>query len=77
MKDVVKSDYCKVYIPDLDFEIPENIITGVYTTIGGFLQMVKKTFIEDSNILIGDSATEDRRFKVTEIGTKIDEVGQF
>ena len=68
-RDVLKSETCKVLIPQIELETGAMALSGKFTTIEGLLVDLKKMLVEKNPFVNGDSAQST---KLKEVGSKID-----
>lgn len=54
-RDVLKSDSCSVSIPELDLELQNGTLGGLYTTVEGLLQKIYTNLRDNNPFAIGDS----------------------
>merc|ERR1712168_278847 len=68
-RDVLKSETCKILIPQIELETGAMALSGKFTTIEGLLVDLKKLLVEKNPFVNGDSAQST---KLKEVGSKID-----
>lgn len=56
-RDVLKSETCSMFIPDLDLEVGPGTLGGKFTTLEGLLVSMKEQLIGQNPLMCGDSAT--------------------
>lgn len=54
-RDVLKSDSCSVSIPELDLELQNGTLGGLYTTVEGLLQKIYVNLRDNNPFAVGDS----------------------
>jgi zinc finger protein len=55
-RDIMKSDTAGIEIPEIDFQMGEGSLGGVYTTIEGLIRKVKDRLVQANPFVTGDSA---------------------
>jgi len=73
-RDVLKTDTCKVVIPEMDLEVGAGIISGRFTTVEGLLSSVKEHLTEQAPFFVGDSSSDDERRTYQGLLRKLDDV---
>ncbi len=58
-RDLLKSEYATVMIPELELELTEGTLGGKYTTLEGLLEDIKYQLLETNAFKMGDATTED------------------
>jgi len=80
-RDVVKSNTAGVFLPELDIEVTNGSLGGMYTTVEGLLTLIKEKLFDGqaSEMYKGDSAMEHTRIKFQELETRFDQLlaGEF
>ncbi|GBG27334.1 Zinc finger protein ZPR1-like [Hondaea fermentalgiana] len=73
-RDVVKSNSSGVFIPELEIEVTQGSLGGMYTTVEGLLTLVKETLFEGqaADFSTGDSAQDSVRGKFQELETRFE-----
>lgn len=68
-RDVVKSNSAGVFIPELEIEVTQGSLGGMYTTVEGLLSLIKGSLFDGqaSDFATGDSATEASRQRFAEL----------
>ncbi|KAM8795477.1 zinc finger protein ZPR1 [Eudromia elegans] len=69
-RDVLKSDTCRVEIPELDFELGMGALGGKFTTLEGLLKDIKE-LVERNPFNLGDSPAPGRAEKLREFGSRL------
>lgn len=62
-RDVLKSDTCSLFIPELDFEVGAGTLGGKFTTLEGLLETIKDQLTGHNPLVCGDSATSEAKGK--------------
>ncbi|XP_073324326.1 zinc finger protein ZPR1 [Pagrus major] len=73
-RDVLKSETCSIFIPELEFELGMAAVGGKFTTLEGLLKDIKDLIVSKNPFVCGDSSTTDRMQKLREFGEKIDKI---
>lgn len=73
-RDVLKSESCKVLIPEFDVDITLNAIGGRFTTVEGLLRQIIDELSEKIPFYTGDSATEAQKAALDRLLTNIESV---
>ncbi|XP_043937092.1 zinc finger protein ZPR1 [Protopterus annectens] len=73
-RDLLKSETCRVIIPELEFELGMAVLGGKFTTLEGLLNDIKELIVEKNPFTAGDSTTPERSKKLQEFGKQIQEV---
>jgi len=68
-RDVLKSETCKILIPQIELETGAMALSGKFTTIEGLLVDLKKLLVEKNPFVNGDSSQST---KLKEVGSRID-----
>ncbi|KRZ33198.1 Zinc finger protein ZPR1 [Trichinella pseudospiralis] len=75
-RDVLKSENCFLYIPELELEVGMGIVGSKFTTVEGLLNSLKETFENQSCFSLGDSALPDQQQRMRTFLEKLDEASQ-
>ncbi|XP_041030414.1 zinc finger protein ZPR1 isoform X1 [Carcharodon carcharias] len=73
-RDLLKSETCSIFIPELEFELGMGILGGKFTTLEGLLTDVKELIVVKNPFFAGDSTVPERSEKLKEFGQKLDEI---
>ncbi|XP_057703091.1 zinc finger protein ZPR1 [Corythoichthys intestinalis] len=73
-RDLLKSETCSVFIPELDFELGMAALCGKFTTVEGLLTDIKDLVVAKNPFVCGDSGDSSRADKLKEFGEKIDSI---
>uniref|UniRef100_A0A3Q2Y284 Zinc finger protein ZPR1 n=1 Tax=Hippocampus comes TaxID=109280 RepID=A0A3Q2Y284_HIPCM len=73
-RDLLKSETCSVFIPELDFELGMAALCGKFTTVEGLLTDVKDLVVAKNPFVCGDSGDTTRVQKLKEFSEKIDSI---
>ncbi|XP_054853282.1 zinc finger protein ZPR1 [Eublepharis macularius] len=72
-RDLLKSETCRVEIPELEFELGMGALGGKFTTLEGLLKDIQ-TLVEKNPFTLGDSCTPGRGEKLCAFGRKLQEI---
>ncbi|XP_028564168.2 zinc finger protein ZPR1 isoform X1 [Podarcis muralis] len=72
-RDILKSETCRVEIPELEFELGMGALGGKFTTLEGLLKDIQ-TLVEKNPFTLGDSSTSDKAEKLCAFGRKLQQV---
>ncbi|XP_051788222.1 zinc finger protein ZPR1 isoform X2 [Erpetoichthys calabaricus] len=73
-RDLLKSETCRILIPELDFELGMAALGGKFTTLEGLLKDIKDLIVEKNPFTAGDSCTKDKVEKLQAFGKNIDKI---
>ncbi|XP_078062337.1 zinc finger protein ZPR1 isoform X2 [Mustelus asterias] len=73
-RDLLKSETCAIFIPELEFELGMGILGGKFTTLEGLLTDVKELIVVKNPFIAGDSSAPERSEKLREFGQKLNEI---
>nr|CAG4649358.1 EOG090X06TU [Scapholeberis mucronata]SVE93639.1 EOG090X06TU [Scapholeberis mucronata] len=73
-RDVLKSETCSMFIPELDFEVGAGTLGGKFTTLEGLLGAMKEQIVGCNPLIHGDSATSTVKERMKEFTQKLDEI---
>ncbi|XP_061448519.1 zinc finger protein ZPR1 isoform X3 [Rhineura floridana] len=73
IRDVLKSETCRVEIPELEFELGMGVLGGKFTTLEGLLKDIQ-TLVEKNPFTLGDSSAPDRAEKLHTFVRKLQEI---
>ncbi|XP_069470602.1 zinc finger protein ZPR1 isoform X1 [Ambystoma mexicanum] len=73
-RDLLKSETCNVYIPELEFEIGMGALGGKFTTVEGLLKDIRELIVVKNPFTVGDSATPGRAEKLQDFGQMLDKI---
>lgn len=73
-RDVLKSETCAVFIPELEFEMGMASVGGKFTTLEGLLKDIKDLTVSKNPFVVGDSSQTSRVEKLMDFGEKIDKI---
>lgn len=73
-RDVLKSETCRLAIPDLDFDTDFGTLGGRFTTIEGLLHNVKENLLGPNSFIDGDSAVSVYKTKLRDFCDKLDKI---
>ncbi|KAG2469712.1 ZPR1 protein, partial [Polypterus senegalus] len=73
-RDLLKSETCRVLIPELDFELGMAALGGKFTTLEGLLKDIKDLIVEKNPFTAGDSCTKEQVEKLQAFGKNIDKI---
>ncbi|XP_067326949.1 zinc finger protein ZPR1 isoform X1 [Anolis sagrei] len=72
-RDVLKSETCRVEIPELEFELGMGALGGKFTTLEGLLKDIQ-ALVERNPFTLGDSSNPDRTEKLHAFGRKLQQI---
>ncbi|XP_062995147.1 zinc finger protein ZPR1 [Elgaria multicarinata webbii] len=72
-RDVLKSETCRVEIPELEFELGMGALGGKFTTLEGLLKDIQ-SLVARNPFTLGDSSTPDRAGKLHAFGRKLQRI---
>ncbi|KRX78801.1 Zinc finger protein ZPR1, partial [Trichinella sp. T6] len=75
-RDILKSENCFLYIPELELEVGMGIVGSKFTTVEGLLKSLKETFENQSCFSLGDSASPDQQQRMRSFLEKLDQASQ-
>ena len=58
-REMLKSDTAGIYVPELELELTAGTLGGMYTTVEGALQKIRKSLVDDNPILAGDASVKN------------------
>lgn len=70
-RDILKSETCKLSIPEIDLDLETGTLGGRFTTLEGLLMQVHKELSSKVSFLQGDSADFEKHSKLQELLDKI------
>ncbi|XP_029948331.1 zinc finger protein ZPR1 [Salarias fasciatus] len=73
-RDVLKSETCAIFIPELEFELGMAAVGGKFTTLEGLLKDIKDLIVSKNPFVTGDSGVTGRMQKLMEFGEKLDKI---
>uniref|UniRef100_A0A0K0CTZ9 Zinc finger protein ZPR1 n=1 Tax=Angiostrongylus cantonensis TaxID=6313 RepID=A0A0K0CTZ9_ANGCA len=73
-RDVLKSDTCSMWIPELDLEVGPGAICSRFTTVEGLLSATRDQLSVQSSFFIGDSAASNERSRMEKFLQQFDEI---
>uniref|UniRef100_A0A8D2IU22 ZPR1 zinc finger n=1 Tax=Varanus komodoensis TaxID=61221 RepID=A0A8D2IU22_VARKO len=74
-RDILKSETCRVEIPELDFELGMGALGGKFTTLEGLLKDIQDLVSVAKNpFTLGDSSTPDQAEKLRAFGQKLQQI---
>uniref|UniRef100_A0ABM5EQN7 Zinc finger protein ZPR1 n=1 Tax=Pogona vitticeps TaxID=103695 RepID=A0ABM5EQN7_9SAUR len=72
-RDLLKSETCRVEIPELEFELGMGALGGKFTTLEGLLKDIRD-LVEKNPFNLGDSSLPDRAEKLSAFGRKLQQI---
>uniref|UniRef100_A0A8D2IWL0 ZPR1 zinc finger n=1 Tax=Varanus komodoensis TaxID=61221 RepID=A0A8D2IWL0_VARKO len=72
-RDILKSETCRVEIPELDFELGMGALGGKFTTLEGLLKDIQD-LVAKNPFTLGDSSTPDQAEKLRAFGQKLQQI---
>ncbi|XP_015283533.1 PREDICTED: zinc finger protein ZPR1 [Gekko japonicus] len=72
-RDLLKSETCRVEIPELEFEMGMGALGGKFTTLEGLLKDIQ-TLVEKNPFTLGDSCTPGRAEKLSAFSRKLQQI---
>ncbi|XP_077160960.1 zinc finger protein ZPR1 isoform X2 [Paroedura picta] len=72
-RDLLKSETCRVEIPELEFELGMGALGGKFTTLEGLLKDIQ-TLVEKNPFTLGDSCTPRRAEKLSAFSGKLQQI---
>lgn len=75
-RDILKSETCKLSIPEIDLDLETGTLGGRFTTLEGLLMQVHNELSSKVSFLQGDSADFEKHTRLQEILDKILEICQ-
>jgi len=75
-RDLLKSDTAFIEIPELDLQVQQGSLGGIYTTVEGCLRKVRTQLAETNPFSVGDSSSTVQRDRFTTFLEKFDEIIQ-
>nr|XP_033774537.1 zinc finger protein ZPR1 isoform X1 [Geotrypetes seraphini] len=73
-RDVLKSETCRVEIPELEFELGMGALGGKFTTLEGLLKDIRDLIVEKNPFTLGDSSVPSRTEKLRAFGRRLDQI---
>ncbi|XP_030077868.1 zinc finger protein ZPR1 isoform X2 [Microcaecilia unicolor] len=73
-RDVLKSETCRVEIPELELELGMGALGGKFTTLEGLLKDIRDLIVEKNPFTLGDSSIPGRTEKLRAFGRKLDQI---
>lgn len=73
VRDVLKSETCSLYMPELDFDVGPSALGGRFSTVEGILAAIRDQ-LEENGAIFRDSADEECKENFRDFIEKIDEV---
>ncbi|XP_078537990.1 zinc finger protein ZPR1 [Lissotriton helveticus] len=73
-RDLLKSETCNIYIPELEFELGMGALGGKFTTVEGLLKDIRDLIVVKNPFTVGDSSIPGRAEKIQEFGRKLDQI---
>nr|CAG4646285.1 EOG090X06TU [Macrothrix elegans] len=73
-RDVLKSETCSLFIPELDFEVGAGTLGGKFTTLEGLLLAIQEQLTTQNPLFCGDSATTDVKERMAQFNEKLSDV---
>ena len=73
-RDILKSESCRLLIPEIDLELSTGTLGGRFTTIEGLLVQVREELEEKAHFLRGDSATTGKKNIFEKLLSNLDQV---
>ncbi|XP_060556173.1 zinc finger protein ZPR1-like [Ruditapes philippinarum] len=73
-RDVLKSDMCRVEIPELDFSTSMTSTTGKFTTVEGLVDDIINELRKTNPFFMGDSTQGDKLSKISEFCDKLEKI---
>ncbi|XP_067118324.1 zinc finger protein ZPR1 [Centruroides vittatus] len=73
-RDVLKSETCKILIPELELEVGSHTLGSKFTTLEGLLTNIKEQLKVDNPFIFGDAARRQHKEKMETFLTNLDEV---
>ncbi|XP_066495589.1 zinc finger protein ZPR1 [Tiliqua scincoides] len=72
-RDILKSETCRVEIPELEFELGMGALGGKFTTLEGLLKDIQ-SLVAKNPFTLGDSSTPDRTGKLHAFDKKLQQI---
>ncbi|XP_063167133.1 zinc finger protein ZPR1 isoform X2 [Candoia aspera] len=72
-RDILKSETCKVQIPELEFELGMGALGGKFTTLEGLLKDIQG-LVEKNPFTLGDGSCPDKAEKLCAFGRKLQQI---
>ncbi|XP_049634128.1 zinc finger protein ZPR1 [Suncus etruscus] len=72
-RDLLKSETCRVEIPELEFELGMAVLGGKFTTLEGLLKDIQE-LVTKNPFTLGDSSSPDQTKKLQEFNQKLDQI---
>ncbi|XP_053126260.1 zinc finger protein ZPR1 [Hemicordylus capensis] len=72
-RDILKSETCRVEIPELEFELGMGALGGKFTTLEGLLKDIQG-LVAKNPFTLGDSSTPDRAEQLHAFGRKLQQI---
>ncbi|KAM6432271.1 zinc finger protein ZPR1 isoform 1-T1 [Liasis olivaceus] len=72
-RDILKSETCKVQIPELEFELGMGALGGKFTTLEGLLKDIQ-SLVEKNPFTLGDGSCPDKAEKLSAFGRKLQQI---
>ncbi|XP_023224370.1 zinc finger protein ZPR1-like [Centruroides sculpturatus] len=73
-RDVLKSETCKILIPELELEVGSHTLGSKFTTLEGLLTNIKEQLKMDNPFTFGDAARKQHKEKMETFLNNLDEV---
>ena len=73
-RDVLKSDFATISIPEIKLESATGVGEDTFTTVEGLLSIMKQKFLKDNPFVQGDSSDSAARKKMTMFMHDLDQV---
>uniref|UniRef100_A0AC11CM10 ZPR1 zinc finger n=1 Tax=Ovis aries TaxID=9940 RepID=A0AC11CM10_SHEEP len=72
-RDLLKSETCRVEIPELEFELGMAVLGGKFTTLEGMLKDIRE-LVTKNPFTLGDSSSPGQTEKLQEFSQKLDQI---
>ncbi|XP_029429191.1 zinc finger protein ZPR1 isoform X2 [Rhinatrema bivittatum] len=73
-RDVLKSETCRVEIPELELELGMGALGGKFTTLEGLIKDIRDLIVEKNPFTLGDSSIPGQTEKLKAFGRKLDQI---
>ncbi|XP_013911295.1 PREDICTED: zinc finger protein ZPR1 [Thamnophis sirtalis] len=73
MRDVLKSETCRIEIPELEFEIGMGALGGKFTTLEGLMKDIQ-ALVEKNPFTLGDASCPGKAAKLHAFGKKLQQI---